>query len=73
MKKGVEDTIIFNLSIPEKLLKRIDDYKFEQRFKTRADGADVGAWKTGRKLRCRRAVCSEKKLRKGPAEAGERR
>ncbi len=36
MKKGVEDTIIFNLSIPEKLLKRIDDYKFEQRFDTRA-------------------------------------
>jgi len=37
MKKGVEDTIIFNLSIPEKLLERIDDYKFEQRLDTRAD------------------------------------
>ncbi len=37
MKKGVEDTIIFNLSIPGKLLERIDDYKFEQRLDTRAD------------------------------------
>lgn len=37
MIKGVKDTIIFNLSIPGKLLERIDDYKFEQRFKTRAE------------------------------------
>ncbi len=37
MKKGDEDTIIFNLAIPGKLLERIDDYKFEQCFKTRAD------------------------------------
>jgi len=36
MKKIVEGTIIFNLSIPGKLLKRIDDYRFEQRFDTRA-------------------------------------
>ncbi len=36
MKKGVGDTIIFNLSIPGKLLERIDDFKFEQRFVTRA-------------------------------------
>jgi len=36
MKKGVEDTIIFNLSIPGKLAERIDDFKLEKRFVTRA-------------------------------------
>ena len=36
MKNSIEDTIIFNLSIPGKLVERIDDFKFEQRFVTRA-------------------------------------
>lgn len=36
MKNSVEDTIIFNLSIPGKLIERIDDFKFEKRFVTRA-------------------------------------
>jgi len=36
MKKSFEDTIIFNLSVPGKLIERIDDFKFEKRFVTRA-------------------------------------
>ena len=36
MKKSFDDTIIFNLSIPGKLVDRIDDFKFEKRFVTRA-------------------------------------
>ena len=36
MKNSFEDTIIFNLSIPGKLVERIDDFKFEKRFVTRA-------------------------------------
>lgn len=36
MKNSFEDTIIFNLSIPGKLIDRIDDFKFEKRFVTRA-------------------------------------
>jgi len=49
MKKGVGDTIIFNLSIPGKLLERIDDYKFEQRLDTRADAMrHLMAWALNR-------------------------
>ncbi len=36
MKKSFEDTIIFNLSMPGKLVERIDAFKFEKRFVTRA-------------------------------------
>lgn len=36
MKNSMEDTIIFNLSIPGKLIERIDDFKFEKCFVTRA-------------------------------------
>lgn len=36
MKNSFEDTIIFNLSIPGKLVERIDDFKFDKRFVTRA-------------------------------------
>ena len=36
MKNSIEDTIIFNLFISGKLLERIDDFKFEKCFVTRA-------------------------------------
>ena len=36
MKNSIEDTLIFNLSIPGKLIERIDDFKFEKHFITRA-------------------------------------